>query len=47
MAKKKTEKKETLTKKQERFCNLYVSEEFFANGTQAYAEAYDVNLNTA
>ena len=45
MAKKKKEKKDTLTKKQERFCNLYVSEEFFGNGTEAYTKAYDVDVS--
>lgn len=31
---------------QEKFCELYASEtEFFGNGTQAYIEAYDVNLS--
>lgn len=39
------EQKEDLTPKQERFCQLFVSEEFFGNGTQAYSEAYDVDLS--
>ncbi|MEX0928675.1 MAG: terminase small subunit [Candidatus Babeliales bacterium] len=30
--------------KQEKFCLLYVSEEFFGNGVQSYIEAYDINL---
>lgn len=35
-----------LNPKQERFCELYSShEEFFANGTMAYIEAYDVNTS--
>ena len=29
-----------LTLKQERFCQMYVSEKFFGNGTRAYQEAY-------
>lgn len=33
-----------LNPNQERFCQLYVSKEFFANGTEAYAEAYDIKL---
>jgi phage terminase small subunit len=36
-----------LTLKQEKFCQLYVSKEFFANGTQAYAEAFNVDLSTS
>lgn len=38
---------EDLTPKQERFCQLFVSEEFFGNGTQSYGEAYDIDLNSA
>lgn len=35
-----------LTQKQELFCQLYASDrEFFGNGTQAYIEAYDVNVS--
>lgn len=35
--------KEKLNPKQELFCQLYSSDqEFFANGTQAYMEAYDI-----
>lgn len=40
----KKEEKIDLNPKQELFCKLYVSREFFANGTQAYIEAYDVDL---
>ncbi|WP_441001298.1 terminase small subunit [Fodinibius sp. SL11] len=39
------EEEQGLTPKQERFCQLYVSEEFFGNGTQSYAKAYDVDLS--
>lgn len=35
-----------LNPKQERFCQLYVSKEFFGNGTESYAEAYDIDLST-
>ena len=31
--------KEGLTEKQIRFCITYVSKDFFANGTESYAEA--------
>src|SRR5690554_2027805 len=41
----KSEKKE-LTPKQERFCQLYVSQEFFGHGTESYAEAYGIDLET-
>lgn len=34
-----------LNPKQERFCQLYVSKEFFGNGTESYAEAYDIDLS--
>lgn len=35
-----------LTAKQELFCELYASDrEFFGNGTQAYIEAYDVDVS--
>ncbi len=35
-----------LTKKQEKFCKLYAtSRECFGNGTQAYAEAYDIDIS--
>lgn len=38
----KVDKKDTLTQKQERFCQLYATDkEFFGNGVQAYIEAYD------
>lgn len=37
-------KKIELTLQQERFCNLFVSQEFFGNGTRSYIEAYDVDL---
>ena len=33
-----------LNEKQEKFCQYYVSKEFFANGTEAYAEAYDIDM---
>lgn len=33
-----------LTPKQDLFCKLYVSRDFFANGTQAYIEAYDIDV---
>lgn len=33
-----------LTEKQEQFCLLYVSKEFFANGVETYAEAYGIDL---
>lgn len=32
-----------LTPKQKRFCELYVSKEFFANGTESYIESYNVD----
>lgn len=36
-----------LTEKQELFCQLYATDrEFFGNGTQAYIEAYDVDVST-
>lgn len=36
-----------LNLKQEKFCQLYSSDqEFFANGTQAYIEAYDIQVKT-
>ena len=36
-----------LKPQQERFCQLYSSdEEFFANGTQSYIEAYDINTSS-
>jgi hypothetical protein len=38
------EEKIDLNPKQELFCQLYVSREFFANGTQAYIEAYDIDI---
>lgn len=31
-----------LTEKQKRFCEIYVSKEFFANGVQSYMEAYSL-----
>lgn len=35
----------TLTPKQELFCQLFAGDrEFFGNGVQAYAEAYDIDL---
>lgn len=38
-------KKKKLTPKQKLFCKYYVSEEFFANGVNAYAKAYDIDLS--
>jgi phage terminase small subunit len=39
------EEKRELTPKQELFCKLYATErEFFGNGTQAYIEAYNINI---
>lgn len=38
-------KKKQLTKKQELFCKLFATErEYFGNGTQAYAKAYNIDL---
>ena len=38
--------KKKLNPKQELFCQLYSSDqEFFANGTQAYIEAYDIDVS--
>ena len=34
-----------LNPKQERFCQLFVSKEFFGHGTESYAEAYKIDLN--
>jgi hypothetical protein len=45
------DKKQAITRtnlppRQERFCQLYASDqEFFANGTQSYIEAYDINTS--
>lgn len=40
------EKEKRLTKKQEMFCRLYATNrEYFGNGTQAYAEAYNIDLS--
>jgi hypothetical protein len=40
------EKKEKLNAHQELFCKLYATDrELFANGTQAYIEAYDIDIN--
>ena len=36
-----------LTPKQYLFCKLYVSRDFFGNGSQAYAEAYNVDMSKA
>jgi phage terminase small subunit len=33
-----------LNEKQELFCKLFVSEEFFANGVKAYAKAYNIDI---
>lgn len=39
------ENTDTLTKKQEAFCELFVTvSEFSGNGTQSYIEAFDINL---
>lgn len=35
-----------LTPKRERFCQLYVSEEFFGNGVQSYIEAYNLTIES-
>lgn len=43
MAKKKKEKTK-LTPKQEDFCQLYLSQEFYGNGVQTYIEAYNIDL---
>ena len=38
--------KKKLTKKQELFCEMYATErEYFGNGTQAYAKAYNIDLS--
>ncbi len=38
--------KKKLTKKQELFCRFYATDiEFFGNGTQAYAKAYNIDLS--
>jgi len=34
-----------LTLNQERFCQIYVSKEFFAHGTESYSEAYGIKLD--
>lgn len=40
------EEERKLTPKQEKFCELFASDrEFFGNGTQAYIEAYNINLS--
>jgi hypothetical protein len=40
------EKKERrLTLQQEQFCKLFVSEDFFGNGTQAYIAAYGIDVS--
>lgn len=36
--------KSDLTVEQSEFCNLYVTKEFFGNGTEAYIEAYSIDL---
>ena len=33
-----------ITKEQELFCQYYCTQEFFANGVQSYAEAYQIDL---
>lgn len=45
MQKDKESAKDKLNEKQEQFCLIYVSKEFFANGTEAYAEAYAIDLS--
>jgi hypothetical protein len=41
------EKKPALNEKQEMFCRLYAShEEFFGNGIQSYARAYNIDLES-
>jgi phage terminase small subunit len=41
------EEKPKLNPKQEFFCQLYASDrDFFANGVQSYAEAYDIDIRT-
>jgi hypothetical protein len=38
--------KKKLTKKQELFCKLFATDrEYFGNGTQAYAKAYNIDLS--
>lgn len=40
------ESKKKLTKKQELFCKLFATNrEYFGNGTQAYAKAYNIDLS--
>lgn len=34
-----------LTLKQKKFCEVYVSQEFFANGVQSYIESYDIDTS--
>lgn len=38
-------KEMALTPRQEQFCQLFVSKEFFGNGVQSYIEAYDINVS--
>lgn len=38
-------KPDKATLKQDRFCQLYVSKEFFGNGVESYAEAYDIDIS--
>lgn len=43
--KRKKSAKDSLNPKQRKFCELYAShKEFFGNGVQSYAEAYDIDL---
>lgn len=35
----------TLNEKQKMFCDYYVSKEFFGNGVESYAEAYNIDLS--
>lgn len=39
-----SEDESDLRARQELFCELYVSKEFFANGVQSYVQAYSINL---
>lgn len=38
------DKEKKLNEKQEQFCLIYVSKEFFANGVESYAEAYGLDI---
>lgn len=45
MAEGKESAKDKLNEKQIRFCITYVSKDFFANGTESYADAYGIDLS--